>query len=124
MVTIATGYVKLDYHLEERHHFLPKGGLPIWISLETLEQNEMKCLQPYLKELTKELNEITVISRLKNSMFKDLCKTMNWKYANIKDIIGSEVSCLISFGIPSHQNLGELFSRARNCLIVITEEKK
>ena len=32
----------------------------------------------------------------------------------------SEASCLITFGIPSNQNLEELISRARNRLIVIT----
>ena len=120
----TTGTVKLDFHLEDRHHQLPKGGSPIWISFEALEQMEMSYLQPYLKELTKDFDKIMVISRLKRSMFKELCVEMSWKYANIKDIIGSEVSCLISFGIPSHQNLEELVSRARNCLIVITEEKR
>lgn len=124
MKSETSGPVKLDFHLEDRHHWLPQGHQPIWISFEALEQPEMERLQHFVQDLTKEYEDIKVISRLKRSMYKELCTRMKWVLANIKDIIGSEVSCLISFGIPSHQNLEELVSRARNRLIIVTEEKR
>ena len=116
--------VKLDFHLEERHPLLPKGIKPIWITFDILRTTEMAHLQCYLMKITKEFKQIMMISRFKRSMYTELCLRMNWNYVNIKDIIGSEVSCLITFGIPSHQNLEELVSRARNSLIVIAEEKR
>ena len=69
-------------------------------------------------------DDAIVISRLNLRMYKEFCTDMKWKYASVRDIIGTESKCLITFGIPTHQNLEELISRARNILIIITEEKR
>ena len=117
--------LKLDYHLEDRHHLLPSGQKPVWISVEELNMTQI-C--PFLEELTKGFEgETIVISRLNLSIYRKffyLCENNKWNYKRPRDIIGTETRCLITFGIPSHQNLEELMSRARNLLIIITEEKR
>ena len=114
--------LKLYHHLDERHDFLPDGEQPIWINFEQLS---MEDLQYCLKELTKEFgNKVIVISRLNLKPYRVLCEKMNWKYRRVEDIIGTESRCLITIGLPSHQNLEEILSRARNKLIIVTEEKR
>ena len=114
--------LKLYYHLENRHPLLPSGYQPIWVNVEQLDMEDLK---PSLEKLTKGFEDETIVlSRLNLSIYKELCDEMNWKYARVRDIIGTECKCLITFGIPNHQNLEELMSRARNSLIIITEEKR
>ena len=113
---------KLDFHLETRHDMLPSGKEPIWITVEELN---IEQLEPFLKLQTRGYEGDTiVISRLNLSIYRELCKKMNWKFAKVKDIIGTECKCLVIFGLSSHQNLEELMSRARNRLIIITEERR
>ena len=81
---------------------LPSGQEPLWISVEELNIDE---LRPFLELQTKGYEgETIVISRLNLPIYKDLCQKMNWKFARVKDIIGTECKCLITFGISSHQN--------------------
>ena len=108
--------------METRHHLLPFGQQPIWITVEELKVNQ---LTPFLANITASFeNETIVISRLNLMVYKKLCAEMKWKFANFPDIIGTETKCLITFGIPTHQNLEELMSRARNLLIIVTEDRR
>ena len=116
------GPSRLDYHLATRHFLLPSGDKPIWITVEELN---VQHIQSFLQQLTEGFRgETIVISRLNLSIYKKLCTEMTWKYAKVRDIIGIETKCLITFGLPTHQNLEELTSRARNSLIIISEERR
>ena len=58
-------------------------------------------------------------------------KSVNWHYININHMDGIEAACVIIFGVPirtdafnsSCHQLSRLFSRARNCIILVTEKK-
>ena len=90
-----------------------------------MEELKIDQLEPFLELQTKGYEgETIVISRLNLQLYKELCTKMNWKFAKVKDIIGTECKCLVIFGLSSHQNLEELMSRARNQLIIITEERR
>ena len=45
------------------------------------------------------------------------CKEQNWKFVHKNEIMGSEASIVILYDIFDHQT--ELFSRAKNYLIIV-----
>ena len=78
-----------------------------------------------LKKLTKDFKkDVIVVSKLNKKSYRELCESLDWKYRRAEDIIGTEIKCLITIGLPSHQSLEEILSRARNKLIIVTEEKR
>ena len=45
------------------------------------------------------------------------CNKQNWKFVQYKEIIGNEASVVILYDYGSTET--ELFSRAKNCLIIV-----
>ena len=89
------------------------------------EEKRCKDAKAKVKDKKEEFgNEVIVTSRLNLKQYKELCEETNWKYRRVEDIIGAQSTVLITIGLPSHRNLEEILSRARNKLIVVTEEKR
>ena len=105
------------------------GQKPLWISSQSLGEDKEELL-PVLKEVTNDYSNDVIWTCSPASDFgkcKPFCKE-GWVYANINHMDGIEAACVVIFGIPpkdnifSLTNLSRLFTRARNCLIIITEE--
>lgn len=45
------------------------------------------------------------------------CKEQNWKFVHANEIMGSEASVVILYDYDEEQT--ELYSRAKNCLIIV-----
>ena len=108
-------------HMENYHHRLPRGHKPLWISITDLKDDE-HLLKDILRERTSNAEDIIVLSRFKFHKYELFCEEMNWHYANMSDVIGSEISCIILFGIPTTHDWESIISRARHVLIIITEK--
>ena len=106
------------------------GQKPLWISTQSLDEDKEELL-PILKEATNDYSNDVIWTCSPASDFgkcNPFCKE-GWVYTNINHMDGIEAACVVIFGIPpkdnsySGTNLSRLFTRARNCLIIITEEK-
>ena len=109
------------------------GQKPLWISTQSLQEDKDE-LMPILKEETNDYSNDVIWTCSPASDFEK-CKLFcqgGWEYGNINHMDGIEDACVVVFEMPSKDNasfidgqthLSRLFTRARNCLILITEEK-
>ena len=120
-----------------RHPLCPKGSRPIWYNVGNMDLKEsLPLLQnEILDYVSKEeyIKEVVVISKFKFPYYKNFCSNMDekskeykisWKYyENSNDLIGTEIPCLLMFGIPFIFDWRALISRAKHKLIFVTGEK-
>ena len=109
------------------------GQKPLWISTQSLQEDKDE-LMPILKEETNDYSNDVIWTCSPASDFgkcKPFCQG-GWEYANINHMDGIEAACVVVFGVPTpdsvslaegQTHLSRLFTRARNSLIIITEEK-
>ena len=114
--------ILLKENLENFHKRLPSGQLPIWITINDIHSDNTE-LKKILKIKTNGMKFVIVMSKFKFEKYKTFCEEMNWTYVNASDTIGWEIPCLVMFGIPTIQSWQQFISRARNTLIIITEDK-
>ena len=77
-----------------------------------------------------QIKHVTVISKFKFQQYRNFCSDMETKasnikwdyYANSNDIVGTDLPCVILFGIPLVEHWASYISRARNKLIIVTGE--
>ena len=102
----------------------------MWIATENMIEDKEKFL-PLLRNVTKTFSN--VIWTCSPSTDYSKCKTFcgnDWSFVNVYQIDGIEAPCVVVFGLPARDNnitsihsFSRLFSRARNSLVLITEEK-
>ena len=99
---------ELSANLNNRSDTLPPGERPIWMATWDIEDPKVKLS---LTEQTKNVHEVTVVSKLHNpKYYETFCEEMATKhqkwtyYADANEIIGTETSCLILIGISLLQN--------------------
>ena len=92
------------------------------VSIKDIHSN-LTELKKILKIKTNGMKFVIVMSKFKFSKYKTFCEEMNWTYVNASDTIGWEIPCLVMFGIPTIHSWQQFISRARNTLIIITEDK-
>jgi hypothetical protein len=105
----------------------PSGQKPLWISTDTLANDSLNFL-PILSEATKNFMNViwTCYPSIDSKRYNQFCENA-WKYVNINQISDMEAPCVVIFGMPAKEslsmtaNLSMLFSRARSCLVLITE---
>ena len=111
-------------HMENRHHLLPIGEKPFWVSISEINEHMALKINEFINTKTNCVNQITVISKYKLLIYKIICKKLNWKYIeNECDITGMDIPNLVIFGIPTVVDWQTFISRARNFLLIITERK-
>ena len=107
------------------------GKKPLWILTNTLEEDQAQ-LETALKEATSDFAADVIWTCWPSKDF-DRCKPVcqeEWVYANINDMDGIEASTLVIFGMPPTDNVSargtnthsRLFTRARHCLVIVTED--
>ena len=109
-----------------------RGQVPLWISTRSLEEDKEALFQ-ILKEETNDYSNDVIWTCSPASDFgkcKLFCQE-GWVYVNINHMDGIEAALVVIFGIPpedgafgllGHTKLSRLLTRARNSLILITEE--
>ena len=109
------------------------GQKPLWISTDTLHLEEVKTqLKALLKETTNDFSADVIWTCWPSRDF-DRCQSVcpdGWNYTNINHMDGIEASTVVIFGMPPTDNVSyrganthsRLFTRARHCLVLVTEE--
>ena len=103
--------------------------ITMWISTDSYEQDK-ESIMPYLTEATQGYKEVvwTCANPSDHSKFLGLCEE-HWTYVRVDQMDGTEAPCLVIYGIPVQDHaqpfakLGRLFSRARNSVVIITEDE-
>ena len=102
----------------------------MWIATESMIEDKELFL-PLLRLMTKTFSSViwTCSPSTDYSKCKSFCED-HWSFVNVNEIDGIEAHCVIIFGLPARDNnitsihsFSRLFSRARNSLVLVTEEK-
>ena len=106
-----------------------EGQKPLWISTDTFA-NDKANFMPLLSETTKMFVHNVIWTCHPPSDY-ERCRSFcdnGWQYIDINHIQNLEAACLIIFGMPTKESLSiksklnRIFSRARSCLVLLTEE--
>ena len=115
---ISDGILKRK--LDSCHSSVPSGKVPVWISISDMK--DFKKVLPHLEDSIKD-QEVIAICNVNSLDIKEFCLANGWIHAKASDVIGTETSVIVVFGIPSLQNLEPILSRARNGLFIITDQR-
>ena len=118
-------------NLENRHHYLPPGSRPVWFYMKACDISSALFQDELLKLVNADqIKHVTIISKFKFQQYMNFCSHMETKasdikwdyYANSNEIVGTDLPCVILFGIPLVEHWASYISRARNKLIIVTGE--
>ena len=95
---------------------------PVWILVKD-NLDDLKILESIKQNYLFQNYESVVLLHNKydhNERFMTLskrCQEQNWKFVHDREIMGSEASVVIQYDFDGRQT--ELYSRAKNCLIIV-----
>ena len=103
------------HHVESAYSF--RGSIPKW-----LEVKDIQHFIEFIKASFGPDHDLMILCSKKEKEISELCKENNWRQSPCYNVTGSEASTVIVFNLYEFNY--EIFTRARNELIIITTPER